>query len=208
MERALKLIATRTLTIEVLRTNAHKGKGVTLPTHFNPYTGTTESKLKTGFNDSTWGGTTRLYVDSAKKLSENKFNTIIEEAKQYASIRSHARKPKTEVIEIIDKDERACLVVSEDEDNSKQCKFVLPFHDPTNIIIRIWSVNEESNAVGMKAFKEWVCRVRASLVILLLYHFHTRTVGLQNIVVLCMLLSLIDKLGLVCLFHLGTLLEN
>ena len=158
----MTLIATRMLTIEVTRANAHKGKGVTLPTHFNPYTGTTKSKLRTGFYDSTWGDDTRGYVDSAKQLSTNKFNTIIEEAKHYANIRSHARKPRTEVIEIIDKDIRACLVVSEDEDEDdlKQCKFVLYFYDLTNIIIRIWSVKEESKVIRKKACKEWACVIR------------------------------------------------
>jgi hypothetical protein len=110
------LIASGTLTISVARANA-RGRSISLPTNFNHCTGR-ESKIKTGFNDTTWGDSTRQYTESASNLADKKFNAIIKEAEQYASIKQNRNRKRTEaadVIEINDKPERACLV-SEDED--------------------------------------------------------------------------------------------
>ena len=135
MERALELITTETLTIKVARNNAHRGKTLALPSHFNYHTGK-KSKLKTGFNDSTWGDTTCDFTEAASNLSNKKFTAIVKEAELYTSIKNRARKSRTkatEVVEIGGKCEQACLV-SEDEDGDKQCKFILSLCNLTNMI--------------------------------------------------------------------------
>ena len=91
-----------------------------------------------GFNDSTQGDTTHDYAKAASNLLDKKFKAIVEEAKQYASIKQNhtckLRTEATEVIEINDKHERACLV-SEDEDEDDQCKSFFNFYNLTNMII-------------------------------------------------------------------------
>jgi hypothetical protein len=136
VERALTLIATRTLTIEVA--HASKGKTVTLPRIVNHYTGK-ESKRQTGFNDTAWGKATRSYTTSASTLTKVKFECVIQEAQPFVNPKPTRRNKMTatvEVIEINDDDERACLVDIDDDDND-DCKFLYPFQacDLTNMFI-------------------------------------------------------------------------
>ena len=111
MERALVLIASRVLTIDVARA------GNALPRTFNHFSGR-ESKLQTGFNASSWGKATRSYTKSASGLKINKFNAIITEAQQFIKpSRIHNKATASEVIEIDDDDERA--LPPSDDDNCK-----------------------------------------------------------------------------------------
>ncbi|KAG2110398.1 uncharacterized protein F5147DRAFT_652007 [Suillus discolor] len=63
VERALTLIATRTITIEMVLTA--KGKSIPLPKTLNHSTGKVSNR-QTGFNDVTWGSSTRSYEFSKK----------------------------------------------------------------------------------------------------------------------------------------------
>ena len=78
----LTLVATGTLTVEMI--HAAKGRNVTLPKTLNHSTGKI-SNWQTGFNDITWGETTRKYVRSiskAYKKKPEKFDEIITRAKE------------------------------------------------------------------------------------------------------------------------------
>jgi hypothetical protein len=116
----LTLIANGTLNIPAAR--ASKAKGVILPRTINQFTGK-ESTRQTGFNDAAWGSATRSYAKSASKLPNNKFDEIIEGATEYMKVNRTRNKTTeaTEVIEIDDDDERACLV-SDDDGHSKDCR--------------------------------------------------------------------------------------
>lgn len=115
MERALTLVATGTLTIEMARGST--GKSISLPRTINLSTGK-ESMRQTGFSDVTWGKATRLYAKSARSLAIVKFDAIIQDAKEFLKpIR--ARNKTTEAREIInidddDDDERGQLVDNSD----------------------------------------------------------------------------------------------
>jgi len=82
VERALRLVATGTLTIDMV--NAAKGKTVNLPKTMNLATAK-ESMRQTGFSDVAWGKATRNYAKSACSLSDAKFDIIIKEAKEFIS---------------------------------------------------------------------------------------------------------------------------
>jgi hypothetical protein len=80
----LTLVATRTLTVEMI--HAAKGRNVTLPKTLNHSTGKISNR-QTGFNDITWGETTRKYVRSiskAYKKKPEKFDEIIICAKEFS----------------------------------------------------------------------------------------------------------------------------
>ena len=113
MERALTLVATRTLTIEMVRASKSKSN-ITLPRSVNPSTGK-ESMRQTGFSDVSWGKATRSYARSASSLANAKFDIIIHDAKEFLKpIRSRNKTMDTtrEIINIDDDDddERAHLV--------------------------------------------------------------------------------------------------
>ena len=65
VERALRLVATGTLTIDMI--NAAKGKTVNLPKTMNLATAK-ESMRQTGFSDVAWGKATHNYAKSAHSL--------------------------------------------------------------------------------------------------------------------------------------------
>lgn len=115
MERALTLVATGTLTIEMARSS--KGKTIPLPRTVNRSTGK-ESMRQTGFSDVAWGKTTRSYAASARSLANVKFEAVIREAKEFLKpVRS--RNKTTEAMDVInidddDDDERAHLVDNSD----------------------------------------------------------------------------------------------
>ena len=114
MERALTLVASGTLTISL----AHGNKGaVTLPRTFNPYSGK-ESMRQTGFSDAAWGKATRGYATSICALTNARFHAIVTEAQKYAKpTRGHNRaSDATEIIDVDEGDERACLVENSDSD--------------------------------------------------------------------------------------------
>jgi hypothetical protein len=128
VERALTLIATGTLTIEVAR--ASKGKTVILPRTLNYFTGK-ESHRQLGFNDAAWGKATRSYTTSASALMNVKFDDIVQAAQRFVNLKSTRARSKTtdiEVIEIKDTDERACLVDFDGDDDD--CKSFYPFATP------------------------------------------------------------------------------
>lgn len=117
MERALTLISTGTLTIEMAR-SATRGKAITLPRTLNRTTGK-NSVRHTGFSDAAWGKATRSYTDSAHGVAEleGKFDLIIKGAQEYMK---HTQNRATEGKEVIDvdKDERACLIYVSDSEDS------------------------------------------------------------------------------------------
>ena len=116
MERALTLVSSRTLTVEMA--HASKGKAIPLPHTMNLSTGK-ESMRQTGFSDISWGKVTRSYASSAKSLADRKFDAIIQDAKDFLKpIRS--RNKTTNGMDIInidddDDDERAHLVDNESD---------------------------------------------------------------------------------------------
>jgi hypothetical protein len=114
------LIATQTITITTVR--AATSKAIPLPRLFNRASAKESTRL-TGFNDTAWGGNTRSYTKSARKLESSRFEKILEGAKTFMVMKGNrARKaaPAIEVIEIDnDNDERACLVDTNSDDECK-----------------------------------------------------------------------------------------
>jgi len=115
VERALTLVATGTLTIDMVR--AAKGKTVSLPKTFNLSTGK-ESMRQTGFSDVAWGKVTRGYAKSARGLKKVKFDAVVEEAQEFVKpTRGRGKSTQlTEVIDVDEDDERACLVDNSDDE--------------------------------------------------------------------------------------------
>jgi hypothetical protein len=127
VERALRLVATGTLTIDMVA----KGKTVNLPKTMNLATAK-ESMRQTGFSDVAWGKATRNYAKSARTLTNAKFDIPIKEAKGFVKpIRGRKTTQATEVIDVDEDDERAYLVDNSD-DESDECKLFLevPFIEP------------------------------------------------------------------------------
>jgi len=135
VERALRLVATGTLTINMV--HAAKGKTVNLPKTMNLATGK-ESMRQTGFSDVAWGKATRNYAKSSCSLSTAKFDVIIKEAKEFMKpIRGRKATQATEIIDVDKDDERACLV-DNSGDESDQCKlFEFPLLNLTKAPFRI-----------------------------------------------------------------------
>ena len=134
MEKALILIATRTLTI--VMACASKGKAVTLPQTLN-LAADKESMHQTGFSDAIWGKVTHSYAKSASSFTNTKFGAIVQDAWPFVNPKStHSKTEAKEVIEIDndDDDEWGNLVDNSDNDNDKDCKLFLPFRDLTNMI--------------------------------------------------------------------------
>ena len=119
VEQALRLVATGTLTIDMI--NAAKGKTVNLPKTMN-LTTAKESMRQMGFSDVAWGKATHNYAKSAHSLSNAKFNIIIKEAKEFVKpIHGCKTTQATEVINVDEDDEWAYLVDNSD-DESDDCK--------------------------------------------------------------------------------------
>ncbi|KAH9022634.1 hypothetical protein EDB85DRAFT_1895159 [Lactarius pseudohatsudake] len=93
VERALKLVATCTLTIDLV--NAANAKG---------------------FSDVAWGKATRNYVKSAHSLSTAKFGVIVQEAKEFMKPIRGRRASRPEVVNLDADDEQARLVDNSDSD--------------------------------------------------------------------------------------------
>jgi hypothetical protein len=114
VERALRLVATGILTINVV--HAAKGKTLNLPKTMNLATGK-ESTRQTGFSDASWGKATRDYAKSAAcSLSTAKFNAIIKEAKGFVKPVRGRKMTQTETIDVDEDDERACLACNSDNE--------------------------------------------------------------------------------------------
>jgi hypothetical protein len=105
VERALKLISSGTITIEMVR-NA-KGRIPVLPKKINQATGKA-SHLLTGFNEMSWGTRCTSYVKSAKKLSATRFEEIISLAAEYTKLNQNE---DSEVIEVLDDDDIRANIV-------------------------------------------------------------------------------------------------
>lgn len=80
VERALKLIASGTITIEMVQKS--KGPVPTIPKQMNQSTGKASNQL-TGFNEASWGARCSSYVRSAKKLSASRFDEILSLSAEY-----------------------------------------------------------------------------------------------------------------------------
>jgi hypothetical protein len=108
VERALTLVSTGTLTIEMAR--VARGKTVPLPRTLNFSTGR-ESTRQTGFSDAAWGVTTRNYTKSAHALPRAKFEAIVKAAQVYMKPgRRNLSSGATE--SVADMDKRACFVTN------------------------------------------------------------------------------------------------
>ena len=99
VERALKLVASGTITVEMVR-NA-KGRIPTLPKQLNQATGKASNQL-TAFNEIAWGARCSSYVKSAKKLSNSRFDEIVSLSAEY--MKANYNLDDDEVIEINDDD--------------------------------------------------------------------------------------------------------
>ena len=97
VERALKLVASGTITVEMVR-NA-KGRIPTLPKQLNQATGKASNQL-TAFNEIAWGAHCSSYVKSAKKLSNSRFDEIVSLSAEY--MKANYNLDDDEVIEIND----------------------------------------------------------------------------------------------------------
>ena len=117
MEQALTLVATGTLTVAMA--HGSKGKAVALPRTLNVSSGK-ESMRQTGFSDAAWGKATRSYATSIHSLTHVKFDAIVKAAQAFAKpTRAHNRtSDATEVIDVDEFNERACLVDNSDEDSN------------------------------------------------------------------------------------------
>jgi hypothetical protein len=132
VERALKLVSTGTLTIAVVQ--AAKGsRGISLPKMMNHSTGKTSTR-QTGFNDVTWGTSTRAYAKAIRKLQDHKFEAIITSSLEFSKKSHHTSDERLNnaiVEDKLDLDERAQLVNISDseseecEDGSSQAEAVL-----------------------------------------------------------------------------------
>lgn len=125
-------MATGTLTVEMIR--AAKGKTMPLPKTLNHSTGKISTR-QTGFNDVTWGDSTRTYAKSITKAfnkKQDKLTDIITRAKEFSRKSRRADGAKTMPDsdaddEEEDLDERALLVdISSSESGSEgdasECK--------------------------------------------------------------------------------------
>src|SRR5882757_3750816 len=127
-ERALKLVSTGTLTIAVVQ--AAKGsRSISLPKMMNYSTGKTSTR-QTGFNDVTWGTSTRAYAKAIRNLPDHKFEAIITSSLEFSK-KSHCASDERlndgVVEDELDLDERAQLVDisdSESEDGGSQAQAI------------------------------------------------------------------------------------
>ncbi|KAG1793244.1 uncharacterized protein HD556DRAFT_1238063, partial [Suillus plorans] len=83
VERALTLWSTRTLTIKMVQAAKNK-TSISLPKMMNQSTGKVFCR-QTGFNDISWGTSTRAYAKAImKNLCEDKFEVIIASAMEFS----------------------------------------------------------------------------------------------------------------------------
>jgi hypothetical protein len=92
----LTLWATCTVTTEMVRTA--KGRNISLPKKLNQSTGKISNR-QTGFNDASWGKSTRAYVRGIDvNLSSKSFDIIIRRAMEFArKSRRASAEDKTEI---------------------------------------------------------------------------------------------------------------
>ena len=134
MERALTLVATGTLTVAMA--HGSKGKAVTLPRTLNLSTGK-ESMRQTGFSDAAWGKATRGYATSIRSLTNTKLDAIITAAQVFMKpTRAHNRTDPTEIIDVDEDNERACLVDNSNSDSDCNVVKLFPFGNLTNMIFQ------------------------------------------------------------------------
>jgi hypothetical protein len=85
-----------------------KSRNIILPKKLNQATGKISNR-QTGFNDASWGRSTRAYVQGIKQnLSSKNFDLIIQRAMAFARKSRHVE-DKTEASNTIDLDKRAQL---------------------------------------------------------------------------------------------------
>ncbi|KAG1721176.1 uncharacterized protein EDB91DRAFT_1064536, partial [Suillus paluster] len=111
VERALTLWSTRTLTIKMVQAAKNK-TSISLPKTMNQTTGKV-SCWQTGFNDVSWGTSTRAYAKAImKNLHEDKFEVIIASAMEFSKKKSHPGDDVNDAAlkDELDLDERAQLV--------------------------------------------------------------------------------------------------
>ena len=104
----MTLWATSTITIDMV--HSAKGKNIQIPKKLNQSTGKISNR-QTGFNDASWGRSTRAYVQGIKQnLSSKNFDIIIQRAIKLArKSRRVEDKTETSVNSAIELDKRAQL---------------------------------------------------------------------------------------------------
>ncbi|KIM91584.1 hypothetical protein PILCRDRAFT_738 [Piloderma croceum F 1598] len=115
VERALTLIATGTLTVEMA--HAARGRTITHPRTLN-FSTNKDSMRQMGFSDASWGKATHNYAKLAHKLTKAKFNVIVKEAQEFMKP-TWTRNKTTDAMEVInvdEDDEWAFLVDNSDSD--------------------------------------------------------------------------------------------
>lgn len=114
----MKLISTGTLTIAVVQ--AAKGsRTISLPKMMNYSTGKTSTR-QTGFNDVTWGTSTRAYAKAIGKLQDHKFEAIITSSLEFSKKNRRAGDERLSdgiAEDELDMDERAQLVDISDSES-------------------------------------------------------------------------------------------
>ncbi|KAG2112307.1 uncharacterized protein F5147DRAFT_572537, partial [Suillus discolor] len=111
VERALTLWSTHTLTIKMVQAAKNK-TSISLPKTMNQLTGKVSCR-QTGFNDISWGTSTRAYAKAImKNLREDKFEVIIASAMEFSKKKSRPGDDVDDaaVEDDLDLDERAQLV--------------------------------------------------------------------------------------------------
>lgn len=110
------------------------GKNIPIPKTLNHSTGKVSGR-QTGFNDITWGKSTRSYSKSIQRLSDDKFQAIINRAMEFSKTLSVDDGDDVVLGGDDEDDERAQLVdidsEDEDEDEDEECKSIYTFSLPS-----------------------------------------------------------------------------
>jgi hypothetical protein len=113
VERALTLVATGTLTVEIH--HAAKGKAVTIPKMKNLGSGK-DSMQPVGFNDAAWGVATQHYATNAGRLPDAKFKAIFDEAREFMkTVRGRKNTEGTEAVKTKNDNDTRVMVLSDVE---------------------------------------------------------------------------------------------
>ena len=136
MERALKLVATGTLTIAMAQ--VPRGKPIAIPRTFNRTNGK-KSTRPTSFSDIAWQKASRAYAKSARALSEAKFDDIVLDALTFVK---PTRAPERTADTKETTNERA-----DDPDSGKECMSRFLFRPVPHPDLRILSESARHHCI-------------------------------------------------------------
>jgi hypothetical protein len=127
VERALRLWATGTLTIQMVNDEDN------LPKDFNVVEDAEDDEdthIETAFNESEWGDVTRDYLESIAQLREGSLNEIM----KLAFAEHHAARPRKRAHSAIEEGE--AVGERKRKRNKRACIVDLTEHDDCNVIYR------------------------------------------------------------------------